>query len=291
MSTVHLQIDRLLEVGRIREARELLQRAFGEHPGDPDLHVFAARIATRTGDLDEARRQLGRALAANPTHVGARAQLCDLEWTTKDYAAAELITTQLIREAPRNAALLAIYARLMLVTLHLEKARALVNEALRIDPNDETARLVDVLLSTVEGDRHRADAQLEDLVTDNPDGYDVATLLLMALIEQKRNREALALARQLLRASPDDDALVETVIELAVATHWLSWPLWPLQRFGWAASAFLWLGAAVFAQVGRSQGWPWEGAAAFASVYLGYVIYSWTYTPLMTRWVRSRGIR
>jgi predicted Zn-dependent protease len=291
MSTVHVQIDRLLEVGRVREARELLHRALSENPGDPDLHVFAARIATRTGDLAEARRQLSNALASDPTHFGARAELCDLEWTTKDYAAAEQIITELIREAPRNAALLASYARLMLVTLHLPKARALVNEALRLEPEDETARLVDVLLSTVEGDRRRADAQLQDLVAEDPDGYYVAHMLLVALIEQNRNREALALARQLMRAHPDDEDLVQTVVDLAVATHWLSWPLWPLRRFGWAASAALWLGAVTFVQVGRSQGWPWQAAVAFAVLYLTYVIYSWVYTPVMTRWIRSRGAR
>ena len=278
----------MLEAGRHREARQLLQQALGEAPGDPDLQVFAVRISERAGDVAEARRQLANALVADPTHFNARAALYDLEYHAKNYAVAEEVITGLIRENPRSTVLLAAYARLMLVTLHLPKSRALVNEALRIDPEAQSARLVDILLSIVEGNKGRAQVQLEELVADDPDGIDVAYTLLVTLAEERRNREALELARQLLRADPDNVDLVETIIELRVLTHWLALSLWPLTRFGWVGSAAMWAGAVGIMQLGRHG----SGGAffmVFASLYLAYAVYSWVYTPVMTRWVRSRG--
>lgn len=288
MSDAEMQIERLLEVGRLREASALLAREVAERPDDPDLGVLAGRIALDEGDRAEARRQLEQSLARSPSHREARLWLFVIEEADGHYGEAERLITGLIREDPEQAPLIALYARLMMRVFQLEKARKLTDEALRLDPTDETARLTDVLLSTIEGDPARARAHLSDLIEDDPDGEAVTRALMVSLVERRRYAEALALAQQLLRIFPADENLLELIVELRVATHWLAWPLWPMQRFGWGGSVAVWIGAVVVIRVlGRTPG---PVAGAFAGGYLLWVIYTWSYRPLMTRWIRARGV-
>lgn len=283
----YVQLARLLEVGRLHEAAQVLGQALADNPDDPDLHVYAANIAEGQCDVDGARVQLARALSLDPMHSRARAALFDLEYAADNYPEAEELITGLIRDEPANASLLALYARLMLVTFHLEKSRALVDEALRRDPDDDVARTVDVLLSIVEGRFDRASVQMEVLVADDPDSLDVAHTLLLWLVEEGRHREALELARQLLRAEPDDPDLIDSIVELRALTHPLAWPLWPTTRFGWAGSAGTWV--IVLVALGMLHQVEPVLTGFLSGLYLAWVAYTWAYGPLMKRWLRRRG--
>ena len=135
MNTEIEQLERLLEVRRFHELRQLLQRAFAATPNDPHLHCIAARAALSVDDWDKAEEHVRAALASDPLHFEARVLHFVTAEHAKRYAEAERTITELIREQPANAALLALYAELMLTTMHLEKARALAVEALRRDPS------------------------------------------------------------------------------------------------------------------------------------------------------------
>jgi len=289
MSTEYAQLERLLEVKRLKEADELIGRLLAEAPGDPNLCWYAARAALLNQDLDEGRRQIEAALSADPEHFGARFLLFRIELHVNHYAEAEQLITGLIREYPEDPDLFTEYADLMIETLHLDKARQLTDEALRLDPDNRSARLTDVLLSTIEGQRDRADTHLSDLVREDPEAREVAFTLLQSLTEQRRSEEALELCQELMRSDPGNENLVELAVALRVQTHPLALPLWPMQRFGWAASGAIWVGAVLsFALLRRQSDNPW--AAAAVGVYVAWVVYTWAYGPIMTRWLRARGI-
>jgi predicted Zn-dependent protease len=283
----YVQLEHLLEVGRPAEARQLLSSAFAERPDDPDLRLYAARIALLEGDAREARRQLEGTLLHDPQSFQARYLLYFIDLDEGRHAEAEQRIVDLIRDHSHDPRLLASYADLMLRTLHLDKARRLVGEALRLDPQCRDARLCDALLSTVEGRRDRSDRQLADLVAQDPEAQKVAGALMVVLIDRNRPREALEIARQLLRVQPQNARLVDLIVALRAQTHWLAWPIRPLQRFGWGGSAAIWLGAVLV--LGLLQRTQSRLALAAALVYLAWVVYSWTYTPAMTRWLRARG--
>jgi tetratricopeptide (TPR) repeat protein len=289
VADAHSQIDRLIEVNRHAEARRLLQAAFAEAPDDPYAHTQAARIAYIEDDHELAWSHIGEALGADPAHFGARVLSHSLLVDQRRYAEAETVVLELIRENPASADLIAAYARLMLLTANERKARGLVVEALRLDPQNHDARLVAVLAATVSGEHQLANEQLADLVREYPEGVAVAYTLLNALVEQNRNREAYELGRELLRADPSDTDLVETLIALRVQTHWLALPLYPLQRWGWAAAAAIWAGAIVAFALLRQYAPGLMGWFAFG--YLAWVASSWIYPPLMRRWLTWRGLR
>jgi predicted Zn-dependent protease len=287
VSVLRLQLARLIEVGRYREAKQLLGQAFAETPADPELHCLAARAALGEKDQARARDHVEQALAAGPGHFEARVLLFVLDYHQDRYPEAERTIIELIRERPDNAHLLALYAELMLNTLKLDKARALTAEALRRDPDDERAQLVNVLLLTIEGKRDDAGVQLAELIRADPEGAEIARTLFNVLLEQNRHREALEVGRQLLKLDPGNRALVESLAELAAATHWIAWPAYPLRRFGWAGAAGLWAsGVFVLPLVVKLNV---ALGVALVVLYLLYIVYSWVYPPLLKRWLMRQG--
>ena len=77
--TVHKLAELYLNTGRPRAARDLTARWAAARPGDPRPHVEAAYVLARTGDPAAAERSLRAALAADPDHAIALANLADLQ--------------------------------------------------------------------------------------------------------------------------------------------------------------------------------------------------------------------
>jgi predicted Zn-dependent protease len=284
---VATQVERLLEVGRPSEARRLLAPALRERPDDPELLVLAARVEGASGAGAEARRLVGEALARDPRSFVGRLLHYGHLVADQRHADAEGVILELLREQPRNAALLVLYARLMLDALQLEKARALADEALRLAPDSSDARIVDTLLHVIAGDDERASARLAELIAEEPEASHVAWTAVLVLSNGHRPREALEVARSLLRATPGDPRIVETIVELRIQTHPLMLPYRPLQRWGWTASAVLW-GAGVVGVRALAAVSPAAGLS-FGGVWLAYVVGSWLVPPLLRRALRRMG--
>ncbi len=196
MSDAAAQIWRLLEVGRTAEARKILGSALAATPGDPTLHCCAAQVARAEGNPALARQHLHEALSVAPESPFARFLWFELDVAERRYVEAEQGITALIREQPGQATFLTAYADLMLRTLHLDRARALVAEALRLEPQSRDARRIDVLLATIEGQRDRAGHELAKLIREDPQCGAVANTLLVTLIERKRPKGAVRLAER-----------------------------------------------------------------------------------------------
>ncbi len=278
----------MLDVGRFRQARELLQARLQSAPNEVQAHYYLAQAFAQEDLDEEAEEHVSQALAYDPRHFGARWLAAALRTNNGRYPEAEELITGLIRENPEAAGLYALYARLMLLTAHLEKSRALLNEALRLDPTHEEARLAAALLAIVTGNHALANATLEELVRERPAAGRVASTLFYALVQQRRYREAQLIGQQLLRSDPSNAHLLEALVEVRVQTHWASWPVYPFVRWGWLGVAGVWLGVGVVLRALGSNS-P-RLATGLGIAYLALVIYSWTYTPLLKRWIRTRGM-
>lgn len=283
------QIDRLLDLGRTTDARRVLGPLLGAHPGDPELQVLAARIELEDSRNDEARRHLRSALSVDPAHALGRYLLFVLEMDERHWPEAEQIIIALIREHPEHAPFMARYADLMMQTLQLDKARELVDEALRLDPECQSARLTGVMLATITGDRAHARHELSGLIADDPHGQRVVRMMIVSLVDQGRTRDALGLAQELLRTQPDDQDLVDLVVDLTARRHPLGWPLWPMQRFGWGGSAAIWIGG-IFVMNALRRAERQTALIVFLVVWVGYVVYSWVFPALIRNWIARRGV-
>lgn len=281
------RIAHLIDVERWDDARRTLGEALRLAPDDVELLYLAARVESGDGKLDEAERLTDAVLARSPSHEATRELRFGLLCKRRRYAEAEAVILERLRESPEEARLFVAYARLMFTTLHLEKARALTDEALRLEPGSAPARLLDALLSVVEGRRDGARARLAELVREDPDGEAVTRTLFAVLVTERRYPAALEIARELLRLRPDDPDLVDALVELRSYTHWTSKPLWPLVRFRWAGLIAVWAGGA-FGLAALRKIAP-AVAGPLYLVYFAYVIYSWCHLALLQRWLRWRG--
>ena len=284
---VHGQIERLLEVKKLDHAARMLAEAFASAPDHVDNHYYAARIAYDRKRYAEAASELERVLGERPQHTLARLLFVSVSIEQKRYAEAEQLLVGLIREHPESGPLYAKYAWLMLLTLNVDKARALTEEALRLSPEDSLPQSLDLLVALIDGRRERAGDRLRELIANDPESHHVAGMLVMVLADERRYQEALPIAQEILRADPNDPDALETVIRLKAASHWVARANWPNERFGWGGAIATWALAVVGMQVlGRYD--P-TAALVFAASWLCYVIYSWVHQPLLRRWLRARG--
>ena len=282
------KIDQLIQLRRFQLARNELITAFKNHPTSPELFYLQAVVDWYEDKIDAGIEAAQQGLSTAPEDVDLRWIYFKLLENNKAYADAELIIIELIREHPSDADYHKDYAHLMLFTFNIEKARALINEALRISPNHHDARFMDILISIVEGNQSYSSEQLATLIREDPENEDFIGLLIVSLIDKRQYDAALQLSQELLRIDPSDQDLVDSIVELRAVTHWSAWPLRPIHRFGWGASIVMWVGVVTLLQLNKQYSWPWLGA--FIYIYLGYVIYSWIHGPILQRLLNWRGV-
>ena len=181
-------------------------------------------------------------LSVAPEHAAARQLLASLLAERNEFADAEVLLIGLLRDYPEDAGLYGRYSRLMLRTLHLDKAEQLAREGLRYDPDDNECLLALALCETARGGA-RANEGLQKLIAGHPESMSTVHALVVALVDGGRIDEAHRIAQQAMRADPANEHLVSMVRELRIQNHWSLKPLWPLRKWGWGASAAMWIGS------------------------------------------------
>ena len=269
-----------IERRRLEDARRILGQGLKEFPQDPDLLFHSAQVEWLADRNKEAEATARQVLVIDPTHAPARQLLASLLMASGEFADAELLLISLLRDYPESADLYGRYSRLMLRTLHLDKAEQLAREGLRYSPENDECLMAAALCETARSGA-RPNEGLAKLLQAHPESLSSVHALVVALVDAGRISEAHRIARSAMRGDPANLHLVSLVRELHIQNHWSMKPLWPLQKWGWGASAAMWLGGIVVIR-GLSQSAP-ELATPVAFLWLGYCIYSWVWPPLIRR--------
>lgn len=281
------QLEELLDRRRTGPARALAEQALLEFPDSPALLQTSAWIDWMEDRLDEAEATVDRILELDPESFDARYLLSRIYTETDRLAEAELILIDLLRANPESARLYADYASLMLETFHLVKAERLAAEALRLEPQDESALHVAVMTAFVNTPGPETERRLQRLLEEHPDQFGSAVRLVQVLSDKGRNAEAYELARRLVQQQPDNEHLVELANDLRHAAHWSMKPMWPMQKFGWAGSIGLYVLIVAVIGSGVLEGTALESLVQpLGLAFLLYVVYSWTWPPLLRRILR-----
>ena len=281
----YAQIQQLIDINRQSQAKQLIQEGLEEYPQDVQLLYFLSLIQYRENEHELGIETAQYGLSQAPKDIDLRHILFSHLESTRRYAEAELMIIDLIRENPADSHFLADYANLMLSTFHIKKARSLVNEALRLNPHNRSAQLIEVLLDITDGRFNDSEKRLRQLVGLDPQSEDVLRFLLIQLVEKKKHRAALVLTQELLRRNPLDTQLVDLIIELRAVTHWTAIPLWPLQQLGLMGTFLLWF--TFIALVFANRFVQWEHFSYIVYGYLGYCLYSWLQEPIMRKIIKS----
>lgn len=281
------QIALLIERKRYGDAGRLLAEAISREPDHSGYRLLAARLGIATADYAYARDNLEAVLAQDPDNAEARRLMFEMLCETQRFVEAEQTIIGLLQDYPDRAYFYALYAELMLTTLHIDKAAALAREGLRLDPESNLSQVVCLLVDVIEDRSHDASRRLEELVRENPEALHVAWSVVVVLQSRHRYAEALHVMRGILRVTPNDPDVVDALVELRVASHWSMLPLAPLQRFGWGGSGVLWGVAAL--SVFLANRFAPDVTGPLVVFYLVYVVYSWVWPPLLKRWLTARG--
>ena len=271
-----------LERGRYEQAKSALNEALTTDPSAPHLLYLKAVIEFQTGDYDEARRSITTILGHSPHHPSALSILADIEIEEGNYERAEVVLLELLREQPDDVELLCSYARLMLLTLHVDKAASLAEEALSRAPDSTSALTTRALVGLIKRPRGRAVDEVAELIENNPDSEQTAVLLLQALADDGRTKEALAVAQQLVRRDPGNQSYVDVVVSLKAASHWSLIPLRPFTKWGFGGSAVTWVVVIGLLSVLRNSGQV-AVAGVLGIVWLVFCIYSWVWPSLLLK--------
>ena len=269
-----------IERRRLGDARNIIAQGLKEFPQDSDLLFHSAQVDWLSDLNKEAEATTRQVLLIDPHHAPARQLLASLLTESGEFADAELLLIGLLRDYPESADLYGRYSRLMLRTLHLDKAEQLAHEGLRYDPDDAECLMAAALCETARSGA-RPNEGLKKLLQAHPESLSSVHALVVALVNAGRIGEAHRIAQSALRGDPANEHLVSLVRELRIQNHWSMKPLWPLQKWGWGASAVMWLGGIVMIR-GLARAAP-ELATPVALAWLAYCIYSWVWPPLARR--------
>ncbi len=280
------RVQGLIERNRYAQARDELAEALAQYPDDSDLLYGAALVDYLTGKPDDAREALLRVLSREPDHAAGRSLLATLYQEKGELPAAETVLIDLLRDYPASGHLYARYAMLMYRTMHIDKAKALAHEALRLDPDDELALIACLMGDLIDGRKGAEQERLAALMTRHPESTGTAHMLITHLVRRGKYRAAKRIAIELLKQNPGSREILGLVVELDALSHWSMLPLWPFNRWGWAASVVLWVAmVAVFSGAGNLA----PHILGPLNIFLiGYCVYSWIFPPLLKRWLKRR---
>jgi predicted Zn-dependent protease len=283
------QAQHLITIGRYAEACRALDAVLEDDPEQVDALAMLGYAKIHQGQLDAGEVFLGQALALDPDNPFAQAGIFELHRERNEAAAAEKTALEQIQRNPRDVDWMTRYAQLLLDNLQFEKAGAVVDEALRIDPHHERANFLRVLIGTILGDEKVSGESLAELMRTRPDALSTCYSLVVSLVSAGRYGEARAIAEQLVRAQPGNPAFVELVVELRAMTHWFAIPARPLQRFGWGGAIAIYVigvaGAQVLARMESPLAGPWM------LIYFLWVVHSWTYLRILRPLARKGIVR
>ena len=278
------QVDALLERRRTQQARVLLKPALAAYPDHTGLLLQAAWIDYLEDRYDEALTTVRQVLTSEPHDETARLLYFELLLQKDEHREAERVILELLREHPEHAHYYGRYANLMIDTLRITKARQLASEGLKYDADNAECLAAQAICDFVEQPSGSTSHSLQQLLVRHPQSARTLLLVAAALEERGDPKGSHRILQELVRAQPDNEALVGMARQLKVNTHWSMLPLWPMQRFGWAGSVGVWLIAFIGLRV-VSRTNP-SLAAVLGIALLVYVIYSWTWPPLLKRLMR-----
>jgi tetratricopeptide (TPR) repeat protein len=184
------------------EALTFVLRSCALMPGEADFFANLAVLLKHMGDVPEARRALGHALALDPDHRPAQLTLAGLEAASGDIAAALARVRKVIARTPGFASAYTTYANLANQAGKPEEALAALRRAVDLEPENARTlvQLGAALMAT--GDEAGAARAWERALVSEPDNADA----LGNLGVHERSHGELGIAEWLHRQATAADA-------------------------------------------------------------------------------------
>ena len=207
----------LLELGRVDEAMQVLQRAVAANSDLPEPHDLLGLAWLRLADTAQAERQFREAIRLQPDLATAHANLGSLLAGRKDTAAASFHFTTALRIEPRSVETHRSYGFLLILMRAYDGAREEFETAARLDPARPQARLDLAELEQAAGRLEAAAAQYRLVLQQVP--YHAEAHLGLGMLLQRGWRPAEAKAHLEQAARSSDAAVSQRATQALAAGH------------------------------------------------------------------------
>lgn len=275
------EIAELLDRRRTAQAKVRLAAAQKQFPDNIDLLLQSATADYYNGDTDNAWDSVQQVLVHDPDNETALYLVFELTFDKGDLAEAERLIISLLHADPSYAPYYARYGSVMIQSMNVGKARALAEEGRGYDPEDPGCLALQTLCDFIENRQGASSHAMQQLLVRQPESVQTLALLMNALHDRGDFGGAYRIAQELVRAQPDNEDFVDAAAEFKAVSHWSMLPLWPMRKWGHAASIALWL--TVIVLVHLLKGANPVAAGAIAVSFFIYVVYSWAWPPFLRR--------
>lgn len=192
--------------GRVGESEALMRRAVAAEPGDPEAHYNLGNVLALAGRVVEAEQCFRHALSLAPGMDAARLGLAHTLVEQQKASEGEVEIRACLTGARRPLAGLRALARLLANQGRFEEALDLLDEIIKIEPNDAQARFDRASALHKLGRSNDSVATLEDLAG-RSGGKRTYVTLGAVLNELGRTGEAEAWLVEGVKANPSDAEL------------------------------------------------------------------------------------
>lgn len=252
---------------------------------DPEAWSLRAHALYQLDRYDEGAQMARRGLELDPDDPGLLDVLALNLMELGDLAGAERALLTALDGWPENATLLCHYAFACAHHGQDAKAERLLERAARLDPESVDVLRARAQVAYLSGDERRTKQHVDELLAVEPEDR-VGHALRGNLLVEGNVYAALRHHEEAVRLDPSDRELANVVRHNRTLTHWLQWPVYPVQRFG---PIKVWVGFLALFAVALMLDLSYV-AGGLLIAYLFMVVYSWTLAPV-ARWWMQRKIR
>ena len=269
-------------IGRPERALAALDRSGAV--GSAEAWAIRGEALYHLDRYDEGANAARRGLEADPDDIELLDVLALNLMEQDQLVEAERALLRALELWPEHPVLLSHYALACAKDGQYEKATKLLDRAARLEPESADVVRTRAQVAYLCGRRREAMQYADELLRLEPEDRIGHVIRGNVLVDSDDVYKAVRHFEEAARLDPTDREIAHVARHNRVVTHWLQWPLYPIQRFGplkvWAAYLVL-LGVILATD-------QWWLAAIVVPLYLFLVVYSWTVAPLARWWMHRR---
>jgi putative PEP-CTERM system TPR-repeat lipoprotein len=191
---------------RPQDARKRFDALLRKDPKNVPALLALAELSAATGaSTEEVAKLLGNAVAANPNDVGARLQLIDWYLRKRDAKSAATAAQSAAAALPNEPRILDALGRSQQAAGDNNQALTTFGKLAELMPQSPMPSWRMANVQTVTNDRNGAIQSLRKALTIQPNFLEGQRALVGLYVAEKRQDEALALARQIQNQRPKED--------------------------------------------------------------------------------------
>lgn len=190
--------------GKYAAAKESLQKVLRSAPEHMPTILLSGAVELNLGSLPQAEQYLRKYLEKYPANGYARKLLSQVQLKSSQPAEAVATLAPLLKDAPQDAQLLALAGEASMRTRDFDKSAAYFEKASALAPNAASLHTSIGLSKLGQGDQAKAISELERATVLDPKSIQAGVALVRAELTLKHHDKALAAAKALVAAHPDN---------------------------------------------------------------------------------------